>query len=73
MASKKQGPRIKIMLLSTGKTQKGVDTKYFYTTFVNTRNTTDKLELKKFDPRAWNPETGKLGMVVAFKQKKIPK
>lgn len=69
----KTGPRIKIMLLSTGKTEAGADTGYFYTTYVNTRNTPDKLELRKFDPRAYNPATGKLGMYVMFKQKKIPK
>ncbi len=71
MASK--GPRIKIMLLSTGKNEKGVDTGYFYTTYVNPRNTTEKLELSKFDPRAYNPKTGRPGMKVLFKQKKIPK
>ena len=69
----KTGPRIKIMLLSTGKTKEGKDTGYFYTTYKNTRNTTEKLNIKKFDPRAWNPATGKYGMVVVFKEKKIPK
>lgn len=71
MASK--GPRIKIMLLSTGKNKEGKDTGYFYTTYVNPRNTTEKLELYKFDPRAYNPKTGHRGMKVIFKQKKIPK
>jgi ribosomal protein L33 len=71
MASK--GPRIKIMLLSTGKNEKGADTGYFYTTYVNPRNTTEKLVLMKFDPRAYNPKTGRPGMKVQFKQKKIPK
>ena len=71
MASK--GPRIKIMLLSTGKSEKGADTGYFYTTYVNPRNTTEKLERMKFDPRAYNPKTGRAGMKVLFKQKKIPK
>ncbi len=69
----KAGPRIKIMLLSTGKSKKGKPTGYFYTTYKNTRNTTDKLNIKKFDPRAWNEATGKLGMIVIFKEKKIPK
>lgn len=68
-----KGPRIKIMLLSTGKNQKGVDTGYFYTTYVNPRNTTEKLELHKYDPRAYNAKTGRPGMKVLFKQKKIPK
>lgn len=69
----KTGPRIKIMLLSTGKTKEGKSTGYFYTTYKNTRNSQEKLAIKKFDPRAWNEATGKLGMMVVFKEKKIPK
>lgn len=69
----KTGPRIKIMLLSTGKTKEGKATGYFYTTYKNTRNTTEKLNIKKFDPRAWNEKAGKLGMMVVFKEKKVPK
>ena len=71
MASK--SPRIKIMLVSTGKNEKGKDTGYFYTTYVNPRNTTEKLVLMKFDPRAFNPKIGRAGMKVQFKQKKLPK
>jgi large subunit ribosomal protein L33 len=71
--AKKTGPRIKIMLSSTGKTQKGVPTGYFYTTYKNTRNTEGKLNIKKFDPRAWSESLGKLGTYVTFKEKKIPK
>ncbi len=73
MASKKTGAREKIMLLSTGKTEKGKDTGYFHTTYKNKRNTPDKLECRKFDPRAWNAENNKLGTYVTFKEKKIPK
>jgi len=73
MASKKTGPRIKIMLVSTGKYKDGRSTGYFKTTYKNTRNTEGKLNIKKFDPRAWNETTGKYGMVVIFKEKKIPK
>lgn len=69
----KTSKREKIMLLSTGKTMKGKDTGYFYTTYKNKQNTADKLELKKFDPRAWNPAINRLGMYVIFKEKKIPK
>lgn len=69
----KAGPREKIMLLSTGKTKAGKDTGYFYTTYKNKRNTTEKLALMKFDPRAWNETTGKHGMMILFKEKKIPK
>ena len=66
-------PREKIMLQSTGKTKDGRPTGTFYTTYKNKRNTTDKLNIKKYDPRAWNPVTGKFGMHVLFKEKKIPK
>ncbi len=73
MANK--GPRIKIMMTSTGKNQKGKDTNYSYTTYINTRNNTaeKKLELNKFDPRAYNEAIGRCGMKVVFKQKKLPK
>lgn len=42
----KEGPRIKIKMVSTA------DTGYFYTTTKNRRTTTEKLQLKKFDPVA---------------------
>ena len=71
MASK--GPREKIMLLSTGKTQAGKNTGYFYTTYKNKNNTPDKILIMKFDPRASDADKGKLGMYVQFKEKKIPK
>ena len=65
--------REKIQLRSTGKTKDGKSTGYFYTTYKNKRNTTDKLIRKKYDPRAWNPVTNKFGMHVEFKEKKIAK
>ena len=71
--AKKSGVREKIMMLSTGKTKDGRDTGFFYTTQKNKRNTPDKLELVKFDPRAWNESTGRYGQYVKFKEKKIPK
>lgn len=40
-----QGPREKIRLVSTA------GTGYFYTTVKNKRNTTEKLVLKKYDPK----------------------
>ncbi|OGO95565.1 MAG: 50S ribosomal protein L33 [Coxiella sp. RIFCSPHIGHO2_12_FULL_44_14] len=66
-------PREKIQLASTGKTKQGNPTGTFYTTVKNKRNSADKLELKKYDPLAWNAETQKAGMHVLFKEKKIPK
>lgn len=38
--------REKIRLVSTA------DTGFFYTTFKNKRNSPDKLEMKKYDPKA---------------------
>lgn len=68
MASK---VREKIKLVSTGKTKDGKPTKFFYTTNKNKRTTTEKINIKKFDPRAFNQETGKCGMHVIFKEDKI--
>lgn len=66
------GQREKIMMLSTGKTVKGKSTGTYYTTKRNKR-ATEKLELNKFDPRAWDSQNGKSGMHVVFKEKKLPK
>lgn len=68
MASK---VREKIRLISTGKNKAGKKTGYFYTCKKNKRTATSKLEIKKFDPRAFNSETGKCGMHVFFKEDKI--
>lgn len=64
--------REKVQLRSTGKKKDGKSTGYFKTTMVNKRKEA-KLDINMFDPRAFNPETGKTGMHVAFKQKKISK
>lgn len=63
--------REKIKLVSTGKTAAGKPTKTFYTTTKNKRKNTEKINTKKFDPRAFNQETGKSGMHVIFKEDKI--
>lgn len=60
--------REKVRLVSTGKTKAGKATGYFYTSFKNKRNTPDKMLIKKYDPRAYNPETGRCGMHVEFKE-----
>lgn len=78
MASKKKtGAREKVSLFSTGTDENGNPTKWAYYTFRNKRNAEakgkGKLELMKFDPRAWNPETQKYGMHVLHKEKKIAK
>jgi len=68
MASK---VREKIKLVSSGKTKSGKPTKTFYTTTKNKRQNVEKISVKKFDPKAFNPETGKSGMHVTFKEDKI--
>lgn len=68
MASK---GREKVKLVSTGLTEAGKDTGTFYTTSRNKKTSDKKLELKKFDPRAFNKETGKKGMHILFKEEKI--
>ena len=63
--------REKIKLVSTGTNKAGKITGSYYTTTKNKRNITEKISLKKFDRLAYNPETGKQGMHVIFKEGKI--
>ena len=63
--------RDKIKMVSTGTTQEGKKTGTFRTTTKNKRTTTDKLRFKYYDPRAYNPETGKSGMHVMFEEGKL--
>lgn len=70
--------RIKIKLVSTGKNKKDKPTGTYYTTDKNKNaaaakgaSGSAKLEFKKFDRLAYNPETGKTGMHVLFKEDKI--
>lgn len=55
--AKKASGRLKIMMVSSE------DTGHFYTTTKNPRNTTDKLEMKHYDPVARKH--------VIYKEKKI--
>lgn len=60
----------KIRLVSTGVTAEGNPTGYFYTTTRNKKGgNTEKLNLKKFDPRA--VVDGKRGAHVLFKEEKM--
>jgi len=68
MAAKKNK---KIKLTSQGLRKDGKKTAYSKTT-VNS-SSEKKLLLNKYDPYAWNEQTGKNGMVVEFKQEKISK
>lgn len=60
-----------IKLVSEGKTADGKKTGTFYTTTKNKKTTTEKFLFKKFDPRALNEKTGRLGAHVLFKEEKI--
>lgn len=60
-----------IKLASTGTTKAGKRTGTFRTTTKNKRKTTEKRKSKHFDPRAYNPETGRCGMHVIFEETKL--
>lgn len=63
--------REKIKMVSTGLTKEGKKTGTFRTTTKNKRTTTEKLKKKYYDSRAYNTETGKVGMHVVFEEGKI--
>ena len=64
--------RKKVMMVSEGKLKDGRLTKTAYYTTKGERDP-NKLKLRKYDPRAYNPATGKCGMHVTFNEKKVPK
>ncbi len=68
----KKGSITKIRLISTGLNAKDAPTGYTYYISKNPRNQTEKMKFRKYDPRAINPETGKLGCHVLFEEKKMP-
>ena len=61
----------KIRLRSEGLNAKQKPTGFYYTTTKNRVNSPNKLVLKKFDPFAIHPVTGKRGAHVEFKETKI--
>jgi large subunit ribosomal protein L33 len=61
----KKGATVKVKMVSTA------GTGYFYVTKANKKTKTEKLVKKKYDPRAKNEKTGKLGAHVDFKEDKI--
>ena len=63
--------RDKIKLTSTGENAAGRPTGTFYTTTKNKQQGKEKLSIKKFDPKAYNPDSKKCGMHVIFKEAKI--
>jgi ribosomal protein L33 len=63
--------RDKIKMISTGLTEKKQKTGTFRTTTKNKRTSTEKRKQKHYDKRAYNPETGKVGMHVEFVEGKI--
>ena len=62
----KKTTAVKIRLVSSA----GTGTTYYTTK--NPKNITEKMKFRKYDPRAKNAETGKLGMHVDFEEKKMP-
>ncbi len=68
----KKGAVVKVRLVSTGKNANGKLTGYTYYIKKNPKNITEKLSFRKYDPRAVNAETGKVGMHVSFEEKKLP-
>lgn len=64
--------RDKIKMESTGLTEKGKLTRYSFTTTKNKKTKPEKLEMKSFDPMAFNEATGKKGKHCVFKEVKLP-
>ena len=62
----KKPTSLKIRLVSSA----GTGTTYYITK--NPKNITEKMSFRKYDPRAKNAETGKLGAHVVFEEKKMP-
>lgn len=67
----KKDRRKKIMMVSEGVDQKGRPTKSVY--YTTKGDMQEKLKLRKFDPIAFNSETGRPGMHVVYNEKKLPK
>lgn len=67
----KKGVATKVRMESTGKKQDGTPTGFRYYKKKG-KNAAEKLKLRKYDPSAFNAETGKLGMHVVFEEKKMP-
>jgi len=67
------GKSEKIKLRSSGKKENGELTGTFYTTTKNKKGEGAKVKLrkKKFDPRAYDAKTGKIGCHVEFTEDKI--
>lgn len=61
---------ILVRMTSTGLREDGTPTDYYYVRRKNAKAA--KLSLKKYDPRAFNKETGKIGLHVVFNEKKMP-
>lgn len=62
---------IKIKLNSSGQTKEGKPTGTYYTTTKNPQKKPEKLVKMKFDRRAYNDKTDKIGKHCEFKEGKI--
>jgi large subunit ribosomal protein L33 len=62
-----------VKLTSTGVTKKGTPTGTYFVKKRNPKQKTEKLQFKKYDPRAVNPKNPeKIGAHVLFVEKKMP-
>lgn len=62
--------RKQVRLVSTAKNKNGKSTGTFVVVYVQ-KQAPEKLELRRYDPKAYEPETGKLGFHVSFVEKKM--
>jgi large subunit ribosomal protein L33 len=62
----KKSAIVKVRLVSSA----GTGTTYYIEK--NPKNITEKMKFRKYDPRAKNAATGKLGAHVDFEEKKMP-
>ena len=67
----KKGVAVKVRLVSDAKNKYGNPTGTTY--YVKKgKNATEKLGFRKYDPKAFDPETGKIGFHTNFTEKKLP-
>lgn len=69
MAKKGVAQKMRIVSPATNKNGNPTGTTYYVK---KGKNAEGKLEMRKYDRYAYNPETGKVGMHVKFTEKKLP-
>lgn len=69
MAKKGVATKVRLVSKATNKYGNPTGTTYYVK---KGKNASEKLAFKKYDPAAFNQETGKSGMHVLFEEKKLP-